>query len=617
MKFACVLLVLLSTLAPLQSRAQAQASGASVGVSQPATDLPVTPISAVLVDADGDTVPDNKGRMARIRGTVVMPTGVLRVNGVQVMVQDASGGIGVFNRDATLEVALGDEVEAVGEVAQYKGAVQLQWAKVKVLGHGPVPPPLRVSVAEADTARHLGRRVRVEGVAGEIAIDAFAVLRVNGDDGALVSVFIAPPIADRFDWKRYPRGTRVAATGVLSIYKPAWPYDGGYQVVISGPQDLEIIAPPAPAWHAWLLWALAGGTGVVLLGLLGFHLLNSRQKARERELKTLSALSAAFAAADTSEAQLARNACDILTAYGIVEAALVKVSGGQGALCQLASSAADPRLGTALESADPIPAGECAGEACTQQLAERAGRHGLSLLAVHPLVAASGTQGLFVALSSRRRRPSDMQERTLLAAVKLLAMALESSRDRQRAKQEQQELQQLIITDELTRLYNRRFLEEYLRVQVPLAQRRGGGLAFLAIDIDHFKRVNDSHGHDVGDQVLAGVATILRQAGRSSDLPVRVGGEEFLFVVAEHEIDGALAFAERVRAAIAAESFAIPANGASVSVTVSIGVALFGVHGVDAATLLRASDEAMYASKRAGRDRVTLSSALASLPQPV
>jgi diguanylate cyclase (GGDEF)-like protein len=233
---------------------------------------------------------------------------------------------------------------------------------------------------------------------------------------------------------------------------------------------------------------------------------------------------------------------------------------------------------------------------------------------MHPLPGNDASLGVLAALAPRARRPSQMQERTLLAGAKLLAMALQNLRIRERARREAQELQKLVITDELTRLYNRRFLDEYLRVQVPLAERRGGGLAFVALDIDHFKRVNDTYGHEAGDRVLAGIAGQLRLASRSCDLPVRMGGEEFLVVIAEHEIDGAMAFAERLRVAIAELDFNGLVPGGGLHVTVSIGVALFGLHGSDAATLMRASDEAMYASKHGGRDRVSLSTALPVLP---
>jgi diguanylate cyclase (GGDEF)-like protein len=153
-----------------------------------------------------------------------------------------------------------------------------------------------------------------------------------------------------------------------------------------------------------------------------------------------------------------------------------------------------------------------------------------------------------------------------------------------------------------------------IEVELERAVREGTTPGFFLIDLDHFKRVNDTYGHEAGDRVLAGIAGQLRLASRSCDLPVRMGGEEFLVVIAEHEIDGAMAFAERLRVAIAELDFNGLVPGGGLHVTVSIGVALFGLHGSDAATLMRASDEAMYASKHGGRDRVSLSTALPVLP---
>lgn len=150
-------------------------------------------------------------------------------------------------------------------------------------------------------------------------------------------------------------------------------------------------------------------------------------------------------------------------------------------------------------------------------------------------------------------------------------------------------------------------------MQIPLARRRGRGLSFVAVDIDHFKEVNDTYGHAVGDRVIVGVTDLMRAACRSADLPVRLGGEEFLFVVAEGDIDGAMAFADRLRRAIAEHPFVLEGVEGTVCVTVSIGVAVFGLHGEDADTLLRAADEALYRSKRGGRDRVTLSDRLIGL----
>ncbi len=572
----------------------------------PAT-LPLEPIASVVIDSDHDTVPDRKGERVRVRGTVLIPTGVSRRVGLQVFVQDATGGLGLFNpRDVRVQLAAGDVVEAWGEVNQFKGSIQLQDAQVRRVGHAALPKPLPLTVEEADDWTHVGKRVRVEGVAGAVSLDSFAMLRITGDDGVPMQLFIPAPVVDRFDWKRYPRGTRIAATGVLSIYKPTWPFDGGFQVVLADPGDIQLLQPPPPEWHRWIAWALAAALGVIAVAGLMLHVMHRRQRARDRELSTLSALSAALADTDVGEAQLARNACEILTAYDIVEAASVHmVSDGQR-LHRIADAATDARLRDA--SASPED-GDDGPDALRARLAAK----GVHVLALSPLPGATAPLGVLAALSPRTRRPSQRQERTLLSAAKLLAMAVENHRIRERAKQEAQELQKLVITDELTRLYNRRFLDEYLRVQMPLAERRGGGLAFVALDIDHFKRINDTYGHEAGDRVLAGIAAQLRQASRSSDLPVRLGGEEFLVVIAEHDIDSAMTFADRLRVAIAEQAFDGIVPGESLRVTVSIGVALYGLHGCDAATLMRASDEAMYASKRAGRDRVSLSTALAAI----
>lgn len=571
-----------------------------------ASNVPLESIDALTVDRDQDTVPDRKGAMARVRGVVTIVPGAWSDRFFQTVIQDSTGGIVLFSRDVHMSLALGDVVEAYGEVSQFRGMIQLQVVRVRRVGRVPVPAPVEVSVEEADSWKRMGQRVRTEGVAGALSLDSFGRFRLSGDEGASLSVFIPAEVARHFDWKQYPRGTRLRATGVVSIYKSTWPYDGGFQLLVTSPADLEVLQAPVPAWQVRAGWAAAASGLLLAIALLAFHLVQRRQKTRERELATLAALSAGFASPDLTQEQLARHACDILTAFAVVEAALVHVFDERGCLRQLAVSASDPKVGLALSFSEPLPPGSSPGRSQTQQIEARIAQQGLTLLAVHPLLAASGTQGFLIALSPHRRRPSHMQGRTLQSAVKLLAMALEIRRNQERAQVERQELQQLVITDELTRLYNRRFLDEYLRVQIPLAHRRGGGLAFLAIDIDHFKSINDTHGHAIGDGVLAGVAEHLRQVCRSSDLPVRVGGEEFLVVVAESDAPSAMAIAERLRAGIAAKRFVDIVPGVELQVTVSIGVSVFGMHGDTAAALLRGGDEAMYASKRSGRNRVTL-----------
>lgn len=164
-------------------------------------------------------------------------------------------------------------------------------------------------------------------------------------------------------------------------------------------------------------------------------------------------------------------------------------------------------------------------------------------------------------------------------------------------------LARLSTTDPVTGLRNRRYATEFLALEVLRAVRYHTPLAVLLLDLDHFKRVNDTHGHRVGDAVLQVVADTLRATLRSTDVAGRYGGEEFLVVLPQTERAGAVALAERVRAAI--EETAIDVGGpAPVSVTVSIGVAALDERTGSAEQLVELADAALYAAKDAGRNRV-------------
>ena len=158
------------------------------------------------------------------------------------------------------------------------------------------------------------------------------------------------------------------------------------------------------------------------------------------------------------------------------------------------------------------------------------------------------------------------------------------------------------IRDPLTRLFNRRYLEETLNRELRRAERRGGGLSVLAIDIDHFKRFNDAHGHDGGDAALVAVADTMRGFFRAEDVVCRYGGEEFM-VVLDMPHDLALKRAEELRQAVRA--LHLSHHGAALgTVTISLGVATSGSGRVSGEGLVAQADAALYAAKRAGRDQV-------------
>ena len=152
-------------------------------------------------------------------------------------------------------------------------------------------------------------------------------------------------------------------------------------------------------------------------------------------------------------------------------------------------------------------------------------------------------------------------------------------------------------TDHLTGLGNRRACEEAIAREVARATRENASVAFILFDLDHFKAVNDTHGHHVGDAVLRAVAGVLREASRSSDLVGRWGGEELLAILPRTELWAARPFAERVRMGVAA------LDGLPCRVTVSAGMAEW-TRGQDVRAVLARADAKLYEAKRAGRDRV-------------
>src|SRR5579862_830475 len=170
-------------------------------------------------------------------------------------------------------------------------------------------------------------------------------------------------------------------------------------------------------------------------------------------------------------------------------------------------------------------------------------------------------------------------------------------------------------TDPKTGLLNATAWQREADVALAQARATGAPLALLLVDVDHFKRVNDSHGHLIGDDVLRALATELRQQVRESDVVGRFGGEEFTVLLPRTDGDGACRIAERLRCSAGLLSVAAdPKTGARISVTVSIGVAVLGQHGSDLFELLAAADLALYRAKDDGRNLVRLYAAAQERP---
>jgi diguanylate cyclase (GGDEF)-like protein len=168
------------------------------------------------------------------------------------------------------------------------------------------------------------------------------------------------------------------------------------------------------------------------------------------------------------------------------------------------------------------------------------------------------------------------------------------------------EQRRVAITDGLTGLYNRRFFEATLALEAEHAARSGQDLGLLVLDIDHFKRINDAHGHQAGDQVLRELAGRLAAAIRGGDVVARYGGEEFVVLLRDTSLKAVPETAERLRRAVG-DVPVVLADNVWLAITVSVGGAAWGpVHARSADELVRIADQALYAAKRLGRNRVQI-----------
>jgi diguanylate cyclase (GGDEF)-like protein len=163
---------------------------------------------------------------------------------------------------------------------------------------------------------------------------------------------------------------------------------------------------------------------------------------------------------------------------------------------------------------------------------------------------------------------------------------------------------QRAITDALTRLYNHGFFRQRLEIELERARETGDQVSLVIFDIDHFKKYNDTHGHEEGNEVLVSVAGIMKRIGRRGDIIARYGGEEFVALLYGASCDEARTFAETVRAAVEKHLFGPAADREPRRVTVSGGCATFPSPATNEDDLIKLADEKLYAAKAAGRNRV-------------
>ncbi|HEY0841087.1 MAG TPA: sensor domain-containing diguanylate cyclase [Vulgatibacter sp.] len=191
---------------------------------------------------------------------------------------------------------------------------------------------------------------------------------------------------------------------------------------------------------------------------------------------------------------------------------------------------------------------------------------------------------------------TDRDLRVLASIADFAAIALENARNFRR-------VEELTIVDEHTGLFNARHLHRILGPEVERARRYGHPISLIFFDLDRFKEVNDTHGHQAGSAILRECGELLLSTMRVADVPIRYGGDEFICLLPETSPDQAFLCAERLRRLIEERTF-LSSEGLAIRLTASFGVACFPDHGATAADLLREADRAMYAAKAASRNAV-------------
>ncbi|AMN42459.1 PleD family two-component system response regulator [Rhodoplanes sp. Z2-YC6860] len=213
-------------------------------------------------------------------------------------------------------------------------------------------------------------------------------------------------------------------------------------------------------------------------------------------------------------------------------------------------------------------------------------------------------RGLEIGVNDYLMRPVDANELHARARTQI-----RKKRYADRLRDNVQQSIEMAITDGLTGLYNRRYMESHLGSLLEQAGARGKPLTIMVLDIDFFKSINDTYGHDAGDDVLREFAVRIRKSIRGIDLACRLGGEEFVIVMPETDMAVATIVAERLRRRIASEAFNITQGAKAIDVTISIGIATLDTADDTPSTILKRADQALYRAKRDGRNRVVADAA--------
>src|SRR6267143_1933122 len=398
---------------------------------------------------------------------------------------------------------------------------------------------------------------------------------------------------------RGPLSTREGALGaVLSTPSSVRLEDGAAQLTY-----YEGRATPFTPEEQRVLEALANEVtrAVEAERLLGAVRKEKEEKARFfRALEELNKTTTPQQAAETAVAQ-ARQMCGALDlcAVTLFEHGRHRVAAVDGvsasALRELSFSENAGLVSNVVKLGAPLPGRPLAAMDRVQIFDGGTVVRGLAALKIFPLKAGASVVGTLVCGSRDAGALPEPAQKELAMLALQAAEALLRTRLYEQAER-------LATTDGLTGLLNRRTFNAQLQGRLREAQRYSRPLSLLLLDVDHFKKVNDTFGHPAGDAVLKGIAAVAQRQARETDIVARYGGEEMALILPETDAAGAHAIAERIRKAVGATSH--PTEQGAIQVTVSIGLATSPCPGDSAEAVLEAADKALYRAKQGGRNRV-------------
>ena len=501
----------------------------------------------------------------------------------------------VATADGDTDRALLGGVAAVEEVlrgslAVANAALKPHAVAVFLLGEGGDSVRLRECVSKSD-ALFRGPLASREGAIGAV-LSSGRTVRLENEGPALsyyegpapVSAFCGVPLTER-DFPGGPGPGEQRLLGAL-IADRAEPFSA---------DDERVLAAIA----AEVMRAIEAER------LLGAVRREKEEKARFfQALEELNRTTTVAQAAETAVLQ-ARRMCPLLDlcavtgaelAQGRVRHRLLAAEGeGTKALRDLTFAENAGLVSSVVKLGSPLPGRDLGGMDRVVIFDNGTAVRGLQALKIFPLTAGGKTVGTLVCGSRTKGALPESSQKELSMLALQAAEALSRTR-----LFEQTET--LATTDGLTGLVNRRALNTQLAERLRHAQRYGRPLSFILLDVDHFKKVNDTYGHPAGDAVLKSVARIAQRGARDTDVVARYGGEELALILPETDARGAMVIAERIRAACAAARH--PTDQGGLVVTLSAGVATWPGAGESPELVLETADRALYRAKQGGRNRV-------------